>query len=161
MRAKPHCVTPDRTIWAPDGTCKGLAAQAGAPIHQVAALLRGEGQMWAAQSDEALLAQGRASAQGADVFAQRGLPMLTGLREKFAEGARMLDVGTGVAAMAVAYAELFPRLTVVGIDVMPRVLAMAEETVAALHVRRAGWLNAVAYGSWMLKRALAAGAGRL
>jgi len=112
----------------------GLAAQAAAPIHQVAALLRGEGQMWSAQSDEALLAQGRASALGATAFAQLGLPMLAGLREAFADGARMLDVGTGVAAMAVAYAELFPRLTVVGIDVMPRVLAMAEETVAASSV---------------------------
>lgn len=112
----------------------GLAAQAAAPIHQVAALLRGGGQMWAAQSDEALLAQGRASAQGAAAFAQLGLPMLTGLGEAFAVGARMLDVGTGVAAMAVAYAELFPRLTVVGIDVMPRVLAMAEQTVAASSV---------------------------
>jgi hypothetical protein len=86
--------------------------------------------MWAAQSDEALLAQGRASAQGAAGFAQFGLPMLTGLEEAFAGGARMLDVGTGVAALAVAYAELFPRLTVVGIDVMPRVLRMAERTVA-------------------------------
>ena len=36
--------------------------------------------------------------------------------------------------MAVAYAELFPRLTVVGIDVMPRVLAMAQQTVAASSV---------------------------
>ena len=85
---------------------------------------------WTAQSDEALLAQGRASAQGAAGFAQFGLPMLTGLREAFAGGARMLDVDTGVAALAVAYAELFPQLTVVGIDVMPRVLAMAEQTVA-------------------------------
>ena len=42
----------------------------------------------------------------------------------------MPDVGTGVAALAVAYAELFPQLTVVGIDVMPRVLAMAEQTFA-------------------------------
>jgi len=33
--------------------------------------------------------------------------------------------------MAAAYAELFPKLTVVGIDVMPRVLALAELTVAA------------------------------
>src|SRR4051794_1864373 len=89
-----------------------VAAQAAAPIHQAAALLRGEGQMWTAQSDEALLAQGRASARGAAGFAQFGLPMLTGLREAFASGARMLDVGTGVAAMAVAYAELFPQLTV-------------------------------------------------
>jgi predicted O-methyltransferase YrrM len=111
-----------------------LAAQAAAPIHQVAALLRGEGQMWADQSDEALLAQGRASAQGAAAFAQVGVPMLAGLREAFAGGARMLDVGTGVAAMAVAYAEHFPRLTVVGIDVLPRVLALAEQTVAASSV---------------------------
>lgn len=86
----------------------GMAAQAAAPVHQVASLLRGEGQMWSAQSDEALLAQGRASAQGASAFAKFGLPMLTGLEEAFAGGARMLDVGTGVAAMAVAYAELFP-----------------------------------------------------
>jgi hypothetical protein len=112
----------------------GVAARAAAPIHQVAALLRGEGQMWAAQSDEALLAQGRASAQGAAGFAQYVMPMLAGLQETFADGARMLDVGTGVAAMAVAYAELFPQLTVVGIDVMPRVLALAEQTVAASSV---------------------------
>lgn len=112
----------------------GLAAQAAAPIHQVAALLRGEGLMWSAQSDEALLAQGRASAQGAAGFAQFALPMLAGLREAFADGARMLDVGTGVAAMAVAYAELFPQLTVVGIDVMPRVLELAEQAVSASSV---------------------------
>ena len=90
--------------------------------------------MWAAQSDEALIAQGRASARGAAAFAQFGVPMLAGLQEAFAEGARMLDVGTGVAAMAVAFAELFPRLTVVGIDVMPRVLGLAEQTVAASSV---------------------------
>jgi hypothetical protein len=112
----------------------GLAARAAASIHQVAALLRGEGQMWAAQSDEALLAQGRASAQVVTGFAQYVLPMLAGLQEAFADGARMLDVGTGVAAIAVAYAELFPRLTVVGIDVMPRVLALAEQTLAASSV---------------------------
>jgi len=43
----------------------------------------------------------------------------------------MLDVGTGVAAMAVAYAERYPMLTVVGLDVLPRVLELAAETVAA------------------------------
>jgi SAM-dependent methyltransferase len=112
----------------------GLAAQAAAPVHQVAGLLRGEGQMWAAQSDEALIAQGRASARGAAGFAEFGLPMLAGLAEAFADGARMLDVGTGVGAMAVAYAQLFPHLTVVGIDVLPRVLALAAQTVAASSV---------------------------
>ena len=34
---------------------------------------------------------------------------------------------------------------------------LARETKAALHVRRAGWLNAIALGAWMLKRALGAG----
>jgi hypothetical protein len=112
----------------------GIVAQAEAPIHQAASLLRGQGHMWAAQSDEALLAQGRASAQGAAAFAEFGLPMLSGLRESFASGARMLDVGTGVGALAVAYAEVFPRLSVVGIDVMPRVLGLGERNVAASSV---------------------------
>lgn len=56
--------------------------------------------------------------------------MLSGLGDAMAApGARMLDVGTGVAALAVAYAEEFPALTVVGLDVLARVLALAEETV--------------------------------
>jgi glycine/D-amino acid oxidase-like deaminating enzyme len=35
---------------------------------------------------------------------------------------------------------------------------LADDVVAALHVRRAGWLNGVALGAWMLKRAIGAGA---
>jgi sarcosine oxidase subunit beta len=35
---------------------------------------------------------------------------------------------------------------------------LATDVEAALHVRRAGWLNAIALGAWMLKRALGAGA---
>ena len=35
---------------------------------------------------------------------------------------------------------------------------IAPDVTAALHVRRAGWMNAVALGAWMLKRALGAGA---
>jgi hypothetical protein len=108
-----------------------VAAQAAAPLLQTAALIRGDGQLWQGQSDEALLAQGRASAQGAASMARFGLPSLPGLAEALARpGAMMLDVGTGVAAMAVAYAELFPGLTVVGLDVLPRVLALAASTVA-------------------------------
>jgi SAM-dependent methyltransferase len=110
---------------------EGAAAQAAAPVLQVAALLRGEADLWAGQSDEALLAQGRASAQGPRLMARFVFPALSGLSEALARpGARALDVGTGVGALAVAYAELFPQLTVVGIDVLPRVLALAESTVA-------------------------------
>jgi sarcosine oxidase, subunit beta len=35
---------------------------------------------------------------------------------------------------------------------------LAEDSVAALHVRRAGWLNARALGAWLLARAVANGA---
>ena len=35
---------------------------------------------------------------------------------------------------------------------------LTTEAKGALHVRRAGWINAVALGGWMLKRALGAGA---
>jgi glycine/D-amino acid oxidase-like deaminating enzyme len=34
---------------------------------------------------------------------------------------------------------------------------LAPETAAVLHVRRAGWMNAVALGAWMLRRAVGAG----
>jgi hypothetical protein len=108
-----------------------LAAQAAAPVHQVAALLNGEGHLWTGQSDEALIAQGQAGAHAGAMMAQHGLPLLTGLADAFATpGARMLDVGTGVAAIAVSYAQQFPELTVVGIDVLPRVLELAAQHVA-------------------------------
>lgn len=115
---------------------RGVAAQTASPLLQAAALIRGEASSWATQSDEALFAQGRASAQGAAMFVKFGLPMLPGLAEALdLPGAKMLDVGTGVAAMAIAYAELFPALTVVGLDVLPRVLEHAAATLAASEVR--------------------------
>lgn len=110
----------------------GAAAQAAAPLLQVAQLLQPSGDTWDQQSDESLVAQGRMSAQSAAMFARFMLPVMPGLADALDRpGARMLDVGTGVAALAVAYAEHFPRLHVVGLDVMPRVLAIAERRVAA------------------------------
>lgn len=109
-----------------------LAAQAAAPLMQASALVRGEAGSWAEQSDDALRMQGRASAQGVEGFKQWAMPRLSGAEALLqTPGVRMLDVGTGVAALAVAWAEAFPRLTVVGLDVLPRVLALAAETVAA------------------------------
>jgi hypothetical protein len=113
-----------------------LAAQAAAPLLQATALVRGEAASWADQSDDALRAQGRASAQGAAGFKQWAMPRLQGMEAMLeTDGARMLDVGTGIAALAVAWAEEFPHLTVVGLDVSSRVLAMAAETVAASAVQ--------------------------
>jgi SAM-dependent methyltransferase len=111
---------------------RSMAGQAAAPLLQTAALLRGTTDSWADQTDDALLAQGRASAQGAALFARFVFPGLPGLSDALARpGARMLDVGTGVAALAVAYAQLWPELTVVGLDVLPRALTLAAATVAA------------------------------
>jgi hypothetical protein len=111
---------------------RGIAAEAAAALLQTAALVGGGVAWWADQPDEALIAQGRSSAQAAAMLKTFGVPMMSGLGDALSRpGARMLDVGTGVAALAVAWAELFPALTVVGLDVMPRVLALAAQTVAA------------------------------
>ena len=112
-----------------------LAAQGAAPVHQVAALLNGEAHLWAGQSDEALIAQGQAGGHAGALMAQHGLAQLAGLADAFATpGTRMLDVGTGVAGIAVSYAQQFPMLTVVGIDVFSRVLDLAAQHVASSDV---------------------------
>jgi len=119
---------------APQDARSAFASQTSAGLLQTAAIVRG-GSTWTDQSDDALIAQGRASAQGVPMFAQFVLPELHGLAERFAtRGARMLDVGTGTAAMAVAYAQAFPQLEVVGLDPWPRVLTLAESVVAASDV---------------------------
>ena len=48
-----------------------------------------------------------------------------------APGARMLDIGTGVGALAVGFGEAFPQLHVPGIDVLDRALGRARQTLAA------------------------------
>lgn len=114
------------------GTPAATAAQAAAPLLQAAAVVRSGATAWAEQPDEALLAQGRASGRGAAGFLRLASAAMPGLSEALDRpGARMLDVGTGVGGLAVACAETLPRLTVVGIDVLPRVLALAEQVRAA------------------------------
>jgi len=116
-------------------TPQQLAGQAAAPLHITSALVSGGRKTWEANSDAALLAQGEASAQAAPMFAQYMLPQMGDLRERLSRpGARMLDVGTGVAAMAVNYARVFPRLHVLGLDVLDRALALASQTIAASKV---------------------------
>lgn len=108
-----------------------VASQAAAPLLQTSTLISG-GSAWSGQSDEALRAQGEASAQSAQAFVRFILPQLGDLAARLDQpGARMLDVGTGVAALAVAYAETFPHLHVLGLDVLDRALKLAQQTIAA------------------------------
>lgn len=105
------------------------AAQAATGILQSAATLSGANG-WTQQDDRSLLSQGWASAQMASGFATFAVPMLDGLRELLsAPSPVMLDVGVGVAAMAVAFCQAIPRLSVVGLDVLPRALELARGVI--------------------------------
>jgi SAM-dependent methyltransferase len=87
---------------------------------------------WGAQTDEVLLHQGRASAATGRALAGRIVPRLAGCAERLAaEGSRILDVGTGVGALAAALAEGFPRARVEGIDVLERALELGRAELAA------------------------------
>jgi Methyltransferase domain len=112
----------------------GWSAQAIAPLIQAATAVTVDEPNWADQPDAVLIAQGRASAQRAPMLAQM-VPRFEGLAELLAApDAAILDVGTGTAALAVAYAQAFPGVRVVGLDVVPRVIALAEATIAASSV---------------------------
>jgi len=74
-------------------------------------------------SDPALLrAQGSASAAVARLITEAGLGF---------PGARILDVGTGVGGLAIAFCTTFPNSTVVGIDPWEPALAIARENLAS------------------------------
>jgi SAM-dependent methyltransferase len=92
----------------------------------------GDGGGWAAQDDETLLAQGRASAFGGMMLARMAVPSLDGLSARFTEGAGgvFLDIGVGVAELSAAFCEALPGARVIALDVMPRVLDLARRTLA-------------------------------
>lgn len=74
-------------------------------------------------------AQGRASAV-IPIVIKAITPDLSGLLERLsAPGARFLDVGTGVGMLAIAMAQAFPAVSVVGIDSWAGVLERARVNV--------------------------------
>jgi SAM-dependent methyltransferase len=129
---------------ADPATARSAMAARLSALKQAAAAAEGEQAVggepaWARQDDEVLLNQGRASAASGRALATRVVPVLPGLAEALAGGkGRVLDVGTGVAALALALAAELPAAEVVGIDVLQRALdlargelALAEPDVAA------------------------------
>lgn len=108
-----------------------LDGMASAPLLKAAALVGDRPPTWSDHDDDTLRAQGRGSGSAAALFARVVLvdhPELAVVLD--GPGARMLDVGTGVGALAVGFARRFPRLHVTGIDVLPRALDLARTTVA-------------------------------
>jgi SAM-dependent methyltransferase len=86
---------------------------------------------WAAQDDATLVAQGKSSALAGVMLARYAIPSLEGLSERFASAGRFLDVGVGVAELAAAFCEALPNARAVGIDVLPRAVDLAQQTIAA------------------------------
>jgi hypothetical protein len=82
-------------------------------------------------TDRALLqAQGDASSVFPPMF-KNMLPQLGDLAERLErQGARMLDVGVGVASLAIGMCQVFPQISVVGLDIFDVPLGIARENVA-------------------------------
>jgi hypothetical protein len=82
-------------------------------------------------TDRALLqAQGDASAQFAPIFKMQMLAALGDLAARLEQpGARFLDVGVGVASLAIGMCRTFPGVSVVGLDTYDVPLAIARENV--------------------------------
>lgn len=77
---------------------------------------------WSYDDPALLQAQGSASAVVAGLIADAGLGKAD---------ARILDVGTGVGGLAIAFATRFPNSTVVGIDPWEPALSLGRENVAS------------------------------
>lgn len=88
---------------------------------------------WDHEDPNILLAQGHTSALVATLLQRFVLPALSDeLNARMAQpDAAFLDVGTGVAALAIEMCRLWPSLHVVGIDSSEHALALAREQVAA------------------------------
>jgi SAM-dependent methyltransferase len=85
---------------------------------------------WAYSDPETLQAQGTFSTGVMIAWVDQVIRSLDGLEEKLQKpGAAFLDVGTGVAAIAVAMCHQFPNLRAVGIDPHEPALAEARKNV--------------------------------
>lgn len=85
---------------------------------------------WTHAETEILQAGGDVSAGFADALAHTVAPRLDGLARRLeSPDGSFLDVGVGVAGLAIAMAQLWPSLNVVGIDPWAPSLALARENV--------------------------------
>jgi SAM-dependent methyltransferase len=88
---------------------------------------------WNHETPSILMAQGHTSTLLGGIFARSLVPAFgAGLEDRLrAAGASFLDVGVGVAALAITMCRLWPQLRVVGVDPWQPALELARENVAA------------------------------
>lgn len=87
---------------------------------------------WAITDPFVLQTLGRGSSAFAAIIVREIGPRLEGFAERLAtEGTRVLDVGVGVGALAIAFAKELPKARVVGLDVWEPALELARSNIAA------------------------------
>jgi ubiquinone/menaquinone biosynthesis C-methylase UbiE len=84
---------------------------------------------WLHTEAEVLRDQGTVSAAFPAMWKQNVIPRLEGLADRLEAGGAFLDVGVGVAAIAIAMARIWPKVRVVGIDFWQPALAIARENI--------------------------------
>lgn len=85
---------------------------------------------WSHAEPEILASIGETARMHALTATREIVPACSGLAERMgAPGAAMLDVGVGVAGTAIAMAQMWPELSIVGIDVWQPSLRLARENV--------------------------------
>ncbi|SDZ43340.1 class I SAM-dependent methyltransferase [Herbiconiux ginsengi] len=100
-------------------------------LSQAAAAAAGTTRAWSDVGDEVMIAQGRSSALMARFMLKDVAPAYGVLAAD--SSARILDVGTGIGAIATALAEARPGIEVTGIDIAERPLDIARTLVDELH----------------------------
>jgi SAM-dependent methyltransferase len=84
---------------------------------------------WRYKDPDVLQATG-ASSEAFPVILEKVAHLMAGVSERLAAGARFLDVGTGVARLAIASCKRWPSMRVVGLEPWPPSLAIAMKNVA-------------------------------
>lgn len=87
---------------------------------------------WAITDPFVLQMLGRGSSAFASIVVGEIAPTIEAFASRLArDGLRVLDVGVGVAALSIAFANHLPTATVVGLDVWEPALALARSNIAA------------------------------
>lgn len=97
-------------------------------LNQAAAAASGSTTTWSDLSDDVMIAQGQASALMARTLSSEIAPAYGFLAAE--HSSRILDVGTGIGAIATALAAATPRGEVTGIDIAERPLEIARARLA-------------------------------
>jgi ubiquinone/menaquinone biosynthesis C-methylase UbiE len=91
---------------------------------------------WTVDDPEVLQAIGDAARMHAHALTKAVIPACDGLGERLrAPGGAFLDIGVGVAATAIAFAQMWPGVRVVGIDPWQPSLRLARENVEGANMK--------------------------